>query len=501
MKLNRPASLAVIVSLCVMSFGYTAADETKVYTLAAVINAVITRHPDLAISDIDTAITGTATERIEGLLDSTVNASVGISEDQTPPSSDFQPRETQLGQLSGNISKPLASGGTLGASLGYNRSKLDFSSPLASQLATINPAYRSSLSLSYRLPLLRGSGRPDYSEALNATMAETEASQLQRAIIIRDLSLQALNIYFRLLSDGVSVELANVALKRADRLLEYQQFREKFGLIEVADRKQAEALLATRKLELQQARALQSSDTVELNRLMLRTPDSPLNVMTNEHQVRSVTESFDASFEKALTQRPELRVLNAQLKAAESRIKIARDTKQMQLDIIAEVGTLGLDDNAGESATDPFSTADHFAGLSLELGDRLGRRTENAELRVAELTRQRVLAQRNQVMEQIQDEIARVLSTLVTGAETLAFSRQRVAAEKQKFEAEMGRYREGRSDTATIVQFEGELHVAELQAELQLLTLLLADKQYAWVKGELLQELGIQIPAVEGVAQ
>jgi len=236
-----------------------------------------------------------------------------------------------------------------------------------------------------------------------------------------------------------------------------------------------------------------------LNRLMLRAPDAPLKLIANEHTLGGEITDLDVSFEIAQAHRPEFHVLNAQLDAAESRLRIARDTRQMQLDVVAEVGTLALDDTAGDIADDAFSTSDHFAGLSLELGDRLGRTAAKADLREAELARQRLLAQRNQVMEQIQDEIARVLSTLTTGEETLKLARQRVAAEKQKFEAEMSRYREGRSDTATIVQFEGELHAAELQAELQLLSLLLADKQYAWTKGVLLEDLGVQIPAYESV--
>ena len=57
----------------------------------------------------------------------------------------------------------------------------------------------------------------------------------------------------------------------------------------------------------------------------------------------------------------------------------------------------------------------------------------------------------------------------------------------------MRRYREGRSDTATLVQFEADLRSAELRAELQYLTLLLAERQLAWAKGSLLQELGLQM--------
>ena len=372
--------------------GY-AADE-KVYTLATVINTVLEKHPDLAISNIDTSITETQTGRIEGTIDPILTARVGVNDDQTPSSSDFQPTETQFGQISGSITKPLASGGTLGASLDYNRTKLDFSSPFASQLATINPAYRNTLSLSYRLPLQRGAGRPEYNDALKASAADTEASRLQRDLVARDLSLQVLRIYFQLLSDDIRVKLAEVTLKRAERLVEYQQLREKYGLIEAADRKQAEALLATRKLEVQQARAQQVKDTVDLNRLMIRTPNAPLKVVINEHPVGGNIDDLDDSLQLALAHRPEFQILDAQLVAAESRLNIARNDRRMQMDVVAEVGTYTLDGNAGSAATDSLTSTDNFAGLSLELGDRWGRQTADADLREAELTRARVLAQR-----------------------------------------------------------------------------------------------------------
>lgn len=422
-----------------------------------------------------------------------------MREDQTPPASDFQPDETHTGQFSGSISKPFSGGSTLSANIDFNRTKQNFSSPFASQLATINPAYRSNASLSYRLPLMRGAGGPDYNDALNASMAETEASRLQREVVMRDLSLQATNIYFRLLSDGVSVELADVAMKRAHRLLNYQEFREQFGLIETADRRQTEALLAARKLEYQQAIAQQTGDMTSLNRLMLRAPDAPVTVDVDEHSVSDTVGGFEASVAMALERRPEFLILQARLDAAESRVAIARNDKKMKLDVVAEFGTLGLDDDASGAANDVFSTADRFAGLSLELGDTLGRTASNADLQQAVLSRERILAQRNQTIERVEDELADVLSTLTTGEQTLKLARQLVEAEKQKFEAELQRYRDGRSDTATLVQFEGDLHTAELQAELQRLTLMLADKQYAWSTGELLDKLGVVMPAYKGM--
>ncbi|MFQ5582619.1 MAG: TolC family protein, partial [Mariprofundaceae bacterium] len=402
-----------------------------------------------------------------------------------------QASETRLGQISAGISKPLASGGTIGAEIDYTRTSLGFVSPLASQLASVNPAYNNEINLSYRHPLLRGAGRPDYNEALTAAQSDILAAGLQQQIVAQGLSLQALDLHFRLASNDISVTLAEQAVGRARRLLNYQHMRERFGLIETADRLQAEALLAARKMELEQSRALRATNQAALNRLMLRAPNTPLAVTLDADHQDIQSPDFAAAVESARINRPELKALDAQLQAAESRLLLARDSERTQLDVVAELGTRSLDGSAGIALKKGFGINDRFAALSLELSDAVGDNGAKSAIRKAELTRQRVLAEKTRMLELIKDDLSAAITTITTGRATLASARKREAAEKLKFEAEVKRYREGRSDTATIVQFEGDLRIAALQAELQRISLLQAERQLAWSQGTLLQQLGI----------
>lgn len=494
---RRSLLIACLVSVCLQSMPLLAAAGGDALTLDAAIAAVLRNHPDLALSDLDTASAALATERVAGQLDATLSGSVGISDDETPVASDFQPEATRIGQVSGGVSKPLAGGATLQAGVGYNRTRQQFNSPLAAQLASINPAYRGGISVQYRQPLARGAQRPAYHEALAAADADTAASRLRRELVARRLALETLNTFYQLLSGDVSIRLAEIAVDRANRLLGYQRLREDFGLIETADRKQAEALLATRALELQEARALREQNRVGLNRLMRRDAGLAITV-TAGGMAGGGQPAMDEPFDAALAHRPEFRILAARLDAAIARQHIARDGTRAQLDIVAELGSLSLDRNAGDAATGTLSPNEHFAGLSLEFSESLGNRSANADARQAALARERVLLERRQLAEQIRDEQAAILTTLRTGAETLRLARSRVQAEQQKFDAELARYRDGRSDTATIIQFEGDLHGAELQAELLQLSLALARHQLAWSTGVLFAELGIILPEAEG---
>lgn len=493
--MNKPTTLAC-VWLCLLLGAPAMAGEPM--TLAQALRIVLAQHPDIELARVDTAIARTEIQRTKGLLDPSYSATITASDEQVPVASDFQPSEKRIASLAGSVSKPLANGGTLSADINYSRTSQGFVSPLASQLAKFNPEYQNQVDISYRHPLLRGAGRPDYRESLTAARADTRAAEIKQRSIAHVLSLKVLNAYYQLAGDDIRVELARQAVARARKLLAYQRSREHFGLIEQADRLQAEALLAARQTELQQAIAQRKASAATLNRLMLRRPDAPIDLPAADIRVVPETPDIRKATRQAELQRPELQALAAELKAAEARLTAARDVGRMQLDAVAKLGTRSLDSSASLAAARGLSISERFASLSLEMSDTVRNRRVKADIRKAELTRQRLIAERAQVLEQIRDELASAITAINAGRPTLKLARREARAEKRKFDAEMRRYREGRSDTATLVQFEGDLRSAELRAELQYLSLLLAERQLAWARGSLLQELGLKMAGGDG---
>lgn len=459
-------------------------------SLKQVIETVLTRNPDLHVSRIDSAIAATETAGVEGILDPVVTASISVSDEKTPTISDFQPSENRLGTLAGTISKPLASGATVGADFTYNRTSQGFKSPFAANLAQFNPSYRNQININYRYPLLKGSNRPSYNQALLSAEAGVYQAEKQRQVIAHNLTLQAINAYYQLAADDINIAIARQAVKRARKLLAYQRSREQFGLIEKADRMQAAALLAARRTDLQRAQSVRLNNQNTLNRLMLRAADADITVEYGK-QLTATSPAIDSAVKEAERLRPELQVLDAQMRAANAQLAIARDADQMQLDVVARLGSRALDKKPLSAAASGFSAYDHFASLSLELSDTLGRNTAGAAIRKAELQRQRIEALRMSALKQIRDDISSAKTAIISGKPTLRLARQQVTAEQRKFRAEMERYRQGRSDTATVVQFEGELRNAALNAELQQLTIELAEQQLAWAQGRLLYDLGI----------
>jgi len=478
-------------------------------SLQKVIRTVLDSHPELHVSRIDTAIAATETRRVEGGLDAIVTANITASDEKTPTTSDFQPAENRIGQLRGSISKPLASGGTLGADFNYTRTSQGFNSPFAAQLALFNPSYRNQINLNYRHPLLKGANRPDYNQSLIQAQAQLTQAKQQKHVIAHRLTLQVINAYYQLASDDINISIAQQAVKRAKKLLAYQRSRERFGLIEKADRLQAAALLAARKTDLQRSLSVRLNNQNTLNRLMLYSASHGIIIQRDRYldsqDFSSLNDkNIDQAVRTAEKLRPELKVFDAQMQAANAQLIIALDGDQLQLDIIASIGTRALDKTPLPAVAAGLSTHDHFASISLELSDALGRNSVNAAIRKAELQRQRIEADRSRTLEQIKDDISTAQTAIIAAVPSLTAASRQVKAEQRKFNAEMKRYRQGRSDTATLVQFEGELRNADLNAQLQQLTIELAQTQFDWAQGRLLYDMGLDgrdlLPATPAIA-
>ncbi len=482
----------LIITVMALIITTNPATAAEALSLKQVIESIINKHPDLQLNQIDRSIALTESLNVEGMLDPVVSANFIASEEKIPVVSDFQASETRIGQLSGTIAKPLASGGTLSANFTYNRISNAYNSPFAAQLSLFNPSFNNQINASYRHPIFKGADRPDYQQALLVAEAGVEAANKQSLVTMQILSLQAISAFYQLAADDININIAQQAVKRAKKLLNYQRSRENFGLIEKADRLQAEALLASRRTGMQKAKAQRFSNQSILNRLMLRPSSSDISIQSlSDHKI--IAPSIKEATAQAQQMRPELQWLHAQMKVANAQLLMALDNDQVQLDVIAEVGTRALATSFVKGLTRGFEANDqrYYASLSFELSDILGRRSTNASIRKAELSRQRLLAQRIQTIEQINDDIASASTSITAGIPTLSLAKKQVLAEQKKFNAEMKRYRQGRSDTATLVQFEGELLNASLNAELQQLTLQLAQKQLIWAQGTLLRDLGL----------
>jgi len=460
--------------------------------LDSVLQHIFSKHPDIALSRIQQRNLAIENNNIEGLLDPSITLQTTVSDETTPTTNPFAASGTNSTSLTSSIIKPLQDGSSITASLNYNSTRFSYPSsvPTAFQ-AIINPTYQHQIDLIYRYPLLRGHGNPNYTEQLHANHYNQQAADWAVAQQSEQLAAQAIALYYQIAANEIAANLAHDAVQRSQRLLRYQKKRESFGLIEKADRLQAEALLATRQMEATNAQATLNSSITALNRLMLRDYHAPIRVYMHNDSLPNINANLDSLLKLAQQYRPIFHVLNANDAANQANLSIATDQHDTQVDLIGQVGSRALSGSPGFTLGQGFTLNDRFISLGLEVSDTWGGKKTAAAIAKVELEHERIGLQRMQALEAIKTELSTALNDYNNGMMTKASAKLRRDAEKKKFTAEMKRYREGRSDTATVVQFEGDLRIAELQDALQNIQIELAATQLSLSTGQLLKGLGM----------
>ena len=472
-----------------MSLLVTQQANAETLSFEEVLRQAYQANPSLQMSQLQVKVANAEANQLEGALDTRYRGSVGFSDEVSPTVNPFSASQTRTSFISGSVEQPFSGGSTLTGTLNYNSAKLTYPSTVPSTFqANPNPIYKHQIDLIYRYPLVSGAGNASYHAQRDASAQESKAARLRVEMLKEQVASQAVALYFQLILSDLSLELADDGVVRAKQLLAYQKKRESFGLIEEADRFQAEALLAMRKLQQVQALAARDSAQTSLNRLMFQKGDQLLKPKLNPIKIKL------ASMEKMLLQsernRPVFEVLKAQYAAAESRLMGVEDLDKYQLDLVGQVGSRALDGSAGNAFAQGFTLDDRYVGLHIEFSDVWNRSSSRALIQKNVLQLENIKLERKKTRENIETDLAAISVLLGSGEVTLKASKKQVFAEKKKFDAEASRYREGRSTTAVITQFEGDLRAAELRALIQQVSLDQAKYRLALTLGVLPSVLG-----------
>jgi len=423
---------------------------------------------------------------IQEQMDNQASITSTLSDETKPTSNPFAPSGTNTALISASILQPLENGARVTLSASYVRSQTIYPStvPIAFQ-PSINPTYQQQIDLIYRYPLMKGHDNLAYQATLKQNQANQDASRWQTMVEKEQLAAQVIQLFFQMQANRIAIDTSQDAVLRAKKLLAYQKKREHFGLIEKADRLQAQALLATREMERVNAQATWRNTQTSLNRLMYRPYQTPIQLKLNKQQLQAMP-SMQVLQQRALQHRAVFKLLDAQEAAAHALLLAARENDQQQLDVIGQVGTRSLSGSPTTALGQGLTLNNRYLGVSLEWSDSLTPHDVKPSIQKAELALARIQLQRQQASENIKTEISQAMMQYENATMTLASAQKRVVMEKKKFVAEMQRYREGRSDTATLIQFEGALRFAELQSSLQGIQIQWALARMRLATGELL---------------
>lgn len=275
------------------------------------------------------------------------------------------------------------------------------------------------------------------------------AANATRDATLQTVWLAAAQAYFSLHSARASVEATQAAEAAARESLAAAQARYQSGSATPADRMQAQTALSQATLNritaagtLANLMGFEASQPFELAEADTASPDQP----TEQAIGQLITD--------ARRKRPDLAAAEAQIKAAEAQVTVARAAGLPSINLNAST-SLGITSGAP-------NTQNNSLGVSVSVPFFTGMRT-TYQTRVAEAQVESRVAERDRVANQIALDVWKAYQSLLTGSQALRSADDLVASAEQSERMTLGRYKAGLGNLIDVLTAQSTLASARQQ--------------------------------------
>jgi len=378
--------------------------------------------------------------------------------------------------LGGNLNRSLDNGGVLDVNASVSRD--DATSTFGP--TTPNPLTKSRLDVSYRHRFEKGAGNPLYAEGLQTSQAGEKIALSDKLSLYDQLASQVIDIYLAAAATQARIKSIDKTIERTQRLKKYIKKEFKLGLSEEKDVLQVDARLSINQADKKSLQVIWNQQLISLNRLMRRQWDKPMT--PNIEIDRSQNKNYKDAYAQSLLHSPELKRIEARIQLAESDIRTSRDQRKDNLDLVM---FLGNELNQGDFPNDKLDVSEVVGGISIEFNRGLDKSGFDAQIRQAYFDKGLALQDKKQVLEDLQYNIASLLAEIDSSELALMAFKKSVNAEQKKLDEAVERYKDGRIETDRVIDFESELSVAELSADLQAIELIRRYHLLSLVRGKI----------------
>jgi len=418
-----------------------------------VLQKVIDSYPSLELTALKVEQAKSKVDQVRGQLDWRLQASAGVARN---PGLFLGTMDTING--SANFSRRLENGDSIGLSGVLSRSDSEMSlSPTFP-----NPTYNSQVRVNYRKPLMREKGFPSLTQDLKNAELSIQLNKKIRLQAYESILTQVIGMFYSINATVRQVENIHQSLERTKRLKKFIEGRLNLGIAENKDMLQILAQIDSQNAQLQVLDTAMKQQFINLNRLLVNDWDATVKLELKRAAVED--KSFQDNFEKVKKHSPNLAMLDLQLQVAQNNLEKIRDLSKDNADLVLFVGAQSV---SGDSTLGSVSENDGVGGISVEYKINQGDRAKASLRRAAQLYQDMALVEKKQTLQDLQYDVAELVSGIASVKEAVAAFEQSVASEKKKLEDAEKRYRRGRIDIDRVIGFENQLSAAELSLELQ----------------------------------
>jgi len=356
------------------------------------------------------------------------------------------------------LEKPLESGSTVSIEGRYAHAD---SEQVLFNLSP-NPSDTTNIDLNYRIPLLEGNGNQQYQFNTQKALIDKKIAELEKEQIRENLVIKLIDIYYLIATIDSRLETAKKSLERTIKLRKYIDSNIELGLLEKGDVFQVDAQIYTLKLEKQKILDLREKQIIAINRFLNKPFTNEFVIDASSMTLNYRLDSTEKVTSNVIVHDYEIAKLNSRAKLLDSELELSRNREKNKLDLVLSVGIQNRTGNSGASSIDDTDTT---GMMKFEYRNALDKRALSSQRLQIQIDRETNNEQLATLNKDLKYETYRLLKEVEKSKEIVILTKKRTKNETLKYQDILKRYKNGRSTTNIVIQFDNERIRSELDHE------------------------------------
>jgi len=356
--------------------------------------------------------------------------------------------------------------------------------------------------LSVTQALLRGVGLKANLASLRQARLDTLDSQYELHGFAESLIALVEETYWDCILAQRQIEIVTVSLKLAEQQLSETEERVKIGKLAEIELAAAQAEIASRRVNLINARNTLATTRLRLLQL-LNPPSTNLwdreIILQDQPAVPDVRlDGVESHVEVALRMRPDLNQARLEVQRGDLEIIKTKNGLLPVLDLFITLGKTGYADSFGRSVSDLDGKGYDISG-EISLAYPLRNRDAKARHRRSTLNRSQAMEAVDNLAQLVQVDVRAAYIEVQRAKEQVAATAVARKLQEEKLRAETEKFRVGRSTTLLVAAAQRDLVVSQISEIQAVMDYLKALVNLYRLEGSLLERRGISAPGREPV--
>jgi outer membrane protein len=428
-------------------------------SLEEVLHRALEKNFDIRLARIEQRINLLNIPASRSVYDTLLSADANYAYDNFKKSSQYSGDLNKIGNYGLGVSKLLPWGTSLSLEFGNQYSFSD------SAFTTINPSTESYLKATLSQPLLKNWGGMQTRGEIELVGIEMDNLNLAAWQMMETSLADAGRTYWDLIEIRSEVRLEEEMEERARYLFELTERQLKMGMVEQVDLLAASANLKIRESEVIYDRERLITVSRQLKLLIddrspeLLLPEDDLGLPAEVE-----LETFPDCMTVALENRWDYLRARQELEAGEINLDLKENSRWPEIDLVASYARNGLSDEWNSAADEIFSEENpqYFAGV--EFAYFLENNLADSETLQAELKEAGAIIQVKKIEREIYTQVDQQLRTSRVSLELALREDEIKELQQAKLTEEEQRFKYGRSNSKTVIDYQNDLLVSQLTA-------------------------------------